>query len=239
MLIGNTGGDRLIDWVGEFNSYLVPFAPFGVATVSRTLQPQLPEFLYALSAGDGADPTRRDADSRQRPDPRNGEPDGELGLVLQKDFAWQDQTGAPADPQAGNIPGGTRDVLRSADFNDGTAQGFVVDSREAGGAVQRHVRGGADRSSGDAVSLFYADAVLPSYFEMPATINAVKPIAGYKANAYIIFDYSAPPTSSSPASTSRPTRSRSASARASGWQVLASINTDDQGRTRTTTCCWR
>jgi len=38
VLIGNTGGDRLIDWVGEFNSYLVPFAPFGMATVSRTLQ---------------------------------------------------------------------------------------------------------------------------------------------------------------------------------------------------------
>ena len=35
VLIGNTGGDRLIDWVGEFNSYLVPFAPFGLATVSR------------------------------------------------------------------------------------------------------------------------------------------------------------------------------------------------------------
>src|SRR5262249_58078402 len=58
VLIGNTGGDRLIDWVGEFNSYLVPFAPFGMATVSRTLQPQLPEYLYALSASDGADFTR-------------------------------------------------------------------------------------------------------------------------------------------------------------------------------------
>ena len=30
VLIGNTGGDRLIDWSGEFNSYLVPFAPFVV-----------------------------------------------------------------------------------------------------------------------------------------------------------------------------------------------------------------
>ena len=39
VLIGNTGGDRLIDWVGEFNSYLVPFAPFGIATVSRQNDP--------------------------------------------------------------------------------------------------------------------------------------------------------------------------------------------------------
>ena len=58
VLIGNTGGDRLIDWVGEFNSYLVPFAPFGMPTVSRTLQPQLPEYLYALSKSLGADQTR-------------------------------------------------------------------------------------------------------------------------------------------------------------------------------------
>ena len=36
MLIGNTGGDRLIDWVGEFNSYIVPFSPFGAFTISRS-----------------------------------------------------------------------------------------------------------------------------------------------------------------------------------------------------------
>ncbi|MBP1689412.1 MAG: hypothetical protein H6Q33_5555, partial [Deltaproteobacteria bacterium] len=49
VLIGNTGGDRLIDWVGEFNTFLVPFSPYGTASVSRTLQPQLSEFLYALT----------------------------------------------------------------------------------------------------------------------------------------------------------------------------------------------
>ena len=73
VLIANTGGDRLIDWVGEFNCYLVPFAPFGMATVSRTLQPQLLEFLYALSASDGADPTRA-ADTGAADPARNGEP---------------------------------------------------------------------------------------------------------------------------------------------------------------------
>ena len=51
---------------------------------------------------------------------RNGEPEGELGVVIQKDFAWQDQTGAPDDPQPGNIPGGPRDVLRAASFNSFT-----------------------------------------------------------------------------------------------------------------------
>jgi Ca2+-binding RTX toxin-like protein len=197
VLIGNTGGDRLIDWVGEYNSYLVPYAPFGEASVSRTLQPFLPEFLYALSAGDGADPTQfRDGLGGDPPLPttnnpipsRNGEPWGELGLVLQKDFAWQDQTGAPADPQAGNIPGGKRDVLRTANFNDNTTQGFFVDSGSftvSGGALKV-----AAASLGkDAAAVFYVDQYLPSYYEVLSSLSVTKPTAGWKANAYIIFDY--------------------------------------------------
>ena len=197
VLIGNTGGDRLIDWVGEYNSYLVPYAPFGQASVSRTLQPFLPEFLYALSASDGADPTRfvdaiggtPPAPTQNNPNPsRNGEPHGELGLVLQKDFAWQDQTGAPADPQAGNIPGGHRDVLRSAGFNDGEAQGFFVDSGTwAATAGKYQVE--PTVAGGDAVSVFYVDSYIPNYFEMLATLSAVKPTGGTKANAYLVFDY--------------------------------------------------
>src|SRR5207302_10626053 len=75
VLIANTGGDRLIDWVGEYNSFLVPFSPFGMATVSRTLQPALMDFLYALSASDGADPTRAADNAGAGADPaRNGEP---------------------------------------------------------------------------------------------------------------------------------------------------------------------
>jgi Ca2+-binding RTX toxin-like protein len=112
VLVANTGGDRLIDWIGEFDSYLTEFAPFGMATVSRTVQPQLPEFLYALSLSDGADPFIA---QHYGSDPtRNGEPFGELGVVLQHDAAWQDQRGKPRDPQAGNTPGVQRDVLRTS-----------------------------------------------------------------------------------------------------------------------------
>jgi Ca2+-binding RTX toxin-like protein len=184
VLIANTGGDRLIDWVGEFNSYIVPFAPFGEATVSRTVMPFLPEFLYALSAGDGADPTRPAG-----LDPvRNGEPDGELGLVLQKDYAWQDQTGAPADPQAGNIPGGPRDVLRSAGFNDGTLQGFAIDSGVW--EIQSGVLKVAAASLGkDAAAVFNVNDPLPAYFELLASVKLEKPTAGWKANSFILFDY--------------------------------------------------
>ncbi|HLF11268.1 MAG TPA: hypothetical protein VJA26_08635, partial [Gammaproteobacteria bacterium] len=182
-LIGNTGGDRLIDWVGEFNSYVVPFAPFGSATVSRTLQPQLSEFLYALSKSDGADQTLGSVG-----DPRNGEPWAELGLVRQQDFAWQDQTGAPADPQAGNVPGGKRDVLRSADLNNGQLQGFAVDSgtfEVSGGALQV----ASTSAKSDAVAVYQIGDALPSYYEVMAAVKVIKPTAGWDANSYIVFDY--------------------------------------------------
>jgi len=194
ILIGNTGGDRLIDWVGEFNSYIVPFAPFGIATVSRQVPPALFEFLYALSKSQGADPTRT-GDTFGDP-ARNGEPHGELGLVVQKDIylgarLWQQQTGGPSDPQPGNIPGGKRDVLRSSDFNNGQAQGFVPDSGNwtvTNGRLQIS----PSIAGGDAASVYYIDNYLPTYYETAATINAVKPTAGLNANSYLIFDYQSP-----------------------------------------------
>ena len=81
--------------------------------------PHIQDFLYDLSEASGADATRS-ADTGSS-STRNGEPEGEIGLVNQQDFDWRDQTGAPDDPQPGNIPGGPRDVLRSADFNTGQA----------------------------------------------------------------------------------------------------------------------
>ncbi len=190
VLIGNTGGDRLIDWVGEFNSYIVPFAPFGIGTVSRTLQPQLADFLLDLSASDGVDMTR--AADTGADAARNGEPFGELGMVRQQDFAWQDQTGAPRDPQAGNLAGGKRDVLRSASFDDVNAaaplNGFAVDSgtwEVSGGALQVS----AESLQDDAVSVFHIEDALPSYYEIQSTVEIIKPTAGWKADAYLIFDY--------------------------------------------------
>jgi hypothetical protein len=187
ILIGNTGGDRLIDWVGEFNSYLVPFSPFGMSTVSRQVPPGLYEFLYALSRAQGADPTRA-ADTGNSP-ARNGEPDGEVGLITQKDSGlWQEQTGGPTDPQPGNIPGGPRDVLRSADFNDSSTQAFLADSgvfEASGGALRVTARG----IGGDAAAVFYHDEYLPIYYEISAQVAIDKSGAGWDGNAYVIFDY--------------------------------------------------
>ncbi len=94
---------------------------------------QLPDAVRAVRDGDrephGAAaaarvPVRALGERRRRPVPRrplrratptrNGEPFGELGIVLQHDAAWGDQNGKPRDPQAGNSPGVQRDVLRTA-----------------------------------------------------------------------------------------------------------------------------
>ena len=189
VLIANTTSDRLIDWVGQFNIYVVPFASNGAPTIHRALSAGLAEFLYALSASDGADPTRAldtGADAARR-----GEPEGELGLAVQKDPEWRAQTGAPLDVLPGNIPGGPRDVLASASFNDGQAQGFVPDTG-IWSVSNGRFEVGPTALGGDAVSVYCINGYLPQYFEIRATINAAKPIAGSKANAYLIFDYQAP-----------------------------------------------
>jgi Ca2+-binding RTX toxin-like protein len=189
VLTDNTGADRLIDWVGEFNSFITPYAPFGEASVSRTLQPQMQEYLYALSESDGADPSRAfDAGG----DPaRNGEPYGELALVLQHDSQWHDQTGGPRDQQAGNTPGGHRDVMAAADFTnpiDPTPFAPVSGAWTVADGVYQ----GATVDNGDAISIFDDQVQLASYYEVLATANLSKPTGGVKSNAFIVFDYYSP-----------------------------------------------
>jgi hypothetical protein len=111
VLVANTGGDRLQDWTGEFNSFIVPYHPFGEPTVKRTLQPAMEVFMYALAKSQGADPTLA---AQYGGDPaRNGEPFGELGMVRQQDAAWNDQHGGPRDPQGPNAKA-KRDVHPAA-----------------------------------------------------------------------------------------------------------------------------
>ncbi|MEE4314510.1 MAG: Calx-beta domain-containing protein [Desulfofustis sp.] len=196
ILIGNTGGDRLIDHLGEFNSYIVPFAPFGIATVSRQVPPQLFDFLTAQAAGDGVDMTRladgvlvNQGSRYSNVMVQQGNPYGELGLVTQKDHGfWQDQSGPPTDPQAGNIPGGRRDILRTADFDDRSMDAFTKDVGNftaTGG--QLYVSSETPYDVATAVMML--DDYLPSYYEVVATFNLDKDIAGWKSNGYVIFDY--------------------------------------------------
>jgi Ca2+-binding RTX toxin-like protein len=108
VMIANTGGDRMYDWGGEFNTYLVPFAPFGDPTVVRAPSPHIQQFLLDLGHWSGADQAMT-------------EPDGELGLFTHSDPQWQANHGGPRDPQAGNIGGGHRDTQGSPEDDRGTA----------------------------------------------------------------------------------------------------------------------
>ena len=92
------------------------------------------DYLLELSRADGAGRTRA-ADAGTDP-LRNGEPNGELGVVIRKDFAWRDQTGARADSQPGNTDSVVHDVLRTADFNGGTFRRFAIDSDRLGRPVE-------------------------------------------------------------------------------------------------------
>ncbi len=209
ILIGNTGADRLIDWIGEFNSYIVPFAPFGAFHISRSVQPQMFQYLYDLSEADGADPTRFVDTAGDTS--RNGEPFGEIGLVIQQDPFWQDQTGAPDDPQQGNIPGGARVVFAAEDFNStdpGNGNGGGGNPGGGGGNPNSLLGFAADSGTWwledgalaiaptnlleDAVSVYHLENQLPGYFELSALISADKNKHNYVSNGYLIFDYQGP-----------------------------------------------
>lgn len=191
-LIANIQDDRLIDWTGNFNTYIVTGSSESAPTVSRGVPPDLNEYLYDLSAADGADPTRAaDASGGSASAiERNGEPEGELELII-SDLDWESQTGGPIGTNVNAIPSGQGEVIQSANFNNGSADAFGADSG------LWSVRGGRlevapEVLGADAVSVLYISDYLPGYFEIQATINAGKPVAGFKSNAYLIFDYQSP-----------------------------------------------
>ncbi|NNL87717.1 MAG: hypothetical protein HKP25_01490, partial [Marinicaulis sp.] len=210
VLILNTGADRSIDWVGEFNSYIVPFSPFGAFHISRTLQPQLEDYLEALSDSDGADVSATPSDDplilpsvvdaqlyveqklfdvrTDDPDPdRNYAPFGELGMVRQEDRDWGDQTGAPDDPQPGNFQG-KREIMRRELFND-TEQVLFADITGDFETIAGKFVATPDFVGDQAKSVFHLDATIGNYVEILVTANLDKPTGGYFSNGYIIFDY--------------------------------------------------
>jgi Ca2+-binding RTX toxin-like protein len=125
VLIASSGGDRMLDWGGNFNTYLVPFSPFGMGTVDRSPSPATRAYLLALSKSDGADQTvglRYGGTAA-----RNGEPFGELAMVQPGDAAWQPNHGAPRDKFV--FVHAARDVLRFAGLkpieSPGTADPWI------------------------------------------------------------------------------------------------------------------
>ncbi|HEX6350970.1 MAG TPA: Ig-like domain-containing protein, partial [Candidatus Dormibacteraeota bacterium] len=146
ILFAGTAGDRLIDWAGNHNSYYVPFSPFGEPTVSRTMQPQMPQFLYQLSASDGADLTlgARYGGTAAR----NGEPFGEIGVVIHGDPMFHQQVGKPFNQMPGNLAGVARDLsMPAATAANGPIQSPGTDPPVAGTGALVAAPAGVDNVS--------------------------------------------------------------------------------------------
>ena len=189
ILIGNTGGDRLIDWVGEFNSYIVPFAPFGIATVSRQNEPQLPEFLYALSRSQGVDMTRWSDEGSQQV--RNGEPFGELGLIRQEDHGCgRRRPAAPPTRRRATSPAAVATPCGDRTSTTGRCRA----SRRLRGVRDHSGRPAGDRGRlhGRCRRRLVLRRLQERVLRAPAKISMDKPTGGWKANSYIVFDYFAP-----------------------------------------------
>jgi hypothetical protein len=139
VIIVNTAVDRMYDWNGEFNSYFATFNPYGEPTVSRLISPTTVQYLYDVSKSDGADRTRPGAAAR------NGEPFGELGLVIQSDADWGAQQGSPRDPQPGGRPN-KRDAISVGNV------GVRTPGPAPSGATSLLAAGGALDGAGDIVS---------------------------------------------------------------------------------------
>jgi hypothetical protein len=96
----------------------------------------------------------------------------------------------PDRSAAGQHPGRPRDVLRTADFNDGSMDSFAPDSGTWAVSQGRLKVARVDRQG--AVSVFYLDDYLPIYYEVKGKVSMQKPTGGWNANAYVIFDYHSP-----------------------------------------------
>ncbi|UZJ27067.1 hypothetical protein RHODO2019_19095 (plasmid) [Rhodococcus antarcticus] len=108
VLIADSGRARMFDWTGEFNSFVVPFSPFGSPVVNRTFSPAVRAFIRALADAGGEDPTFVP-----------NSPLDELALSTPQDSFWHSQHGAPRDPQPGNVPGVQIDYRGLVDLGAG------------------------------------------------------------------------------------------------------------------------
>ncbi len=100
--MANSARDRLYDWVGDFNIYVVPFEFFGSPVVNRIYLPRIAAFIRALAFAAGTDFTLTPF-----------EPFDEPAIIEPGDPDFPDQFGPPG-PQF-NIPGVPRDAFTSRD----------------------------------------------------------------------------------------------------------------------------
>ena len=83
-------------------------------------------------------------------------------------------------------PGVLRAFDRTFQFELVDGEAFYVEVQ--GGSLQVS----AASQGQEAAAVFYLDQYLPVYYEFAASVQVQKPTGGWKANAYIIFDYQSP-----------------------------------------------
>ena len=191
VLIGNTGGDRLIDWVGEFNSYLVPFAPFGIATVSRQIRAAAARVPLRAVAQPGRRPDARDRRPAPTPAAQRRAATASSAWSRQQDHGLLAGPDRRPDRPAGRATSRAASATSSAAPTSTTARcrRFAVDS----GVVDGHERRAAGRGRlarpGRGRGLLRRRLPAGLLRDRRRRSSMQKPTGGWKANAYIIFDY--------------------------------------------------
>jgi Ca2+-binding RTX toxin-like protein len=75
-LVADGSSDRLIDWFGNFNVFLVPGPGFGAPIIIRSPAPQMQQFLLDLAAADGSTDPNGEIQVVTPPSPSNSGPGG-------------------------------------------------------------------------------------------------------------------------------------------------------------------
>ena len=217
----------------------MPFAPFGIATVSRQNDPQLPEFLYALSASQGADPTRDDRHRRDRRRPATASPTASSAWSRRRTTASGSSRPAARPtrrPATSRAAGAT--CCARADFNDGTLQALRGRQRRLDGHRRRAAGRGRVARQGRGRRLLRrrvpADLLRDHRRDLD---RRSRPAAG-RRNAYVIFDYWSPTDFKFAGIDDSTNKIVIGHRDASGWHFDAqgSVTGSRQGRHATTTC---
>jgi Ca2+-binding RTX toxin-like protein len=171
VMIANTGGDRMVDFKGEYNSFFVPFSQFGVPTVQRLPNPAWVDFVTDLARTSGADQSLSD-------------PSSELGLVL-------NDTGASRDPQPGNIGGVSIDTQGAPEDDRGvlpTPAGSTPGAPTDGQNLLAHTSGQQPATATDLTTAELGSIIAAAYDRWDAVSPDVDPESALQNVRYQIVD---------------------------------------------------
>ncbi|MEO7666957.1 MAG: thrombospondin type 3 repeat-containing protein, partial [Dehalococcoidia bacterium] len=149
---GNAIGDRLFDWVGNYNLFIVCPSSYGERIITRSHSPSIAEFLHRLAEGDGA----------YMPGPDAYDPSGfnEIGFVHRGDMRYNNNPVYPGTPAHKNCTADSTVASPPPEPVEELAQGFTSTlSSVTLTAGYIHVEGSIDAAPNTDILV---DFVLPS-----------------------------------------------------------------------------